>query len=179
MLLALVAVVAGVLAGLATGRRPPTTPQRWRLPGLIAVGVALEFGGQHLVDGPPGRLLMDVGYATLVVFAALNARRTGLVLIAAGLAANLLVVVVDGGMPVRDQPPTARLAGQHHGLSSRDHLTFLADTIDVRPVHVTFSPGDIVAALGAAVAVFAGMETPDPAPPEGRRRPGRNVTAPL
>lgn len=211
MLIALVVVAAGLLVGVAAGRRPPalatgsirpgdaarpglpgatplgarlsrpdqTGPGRpgadgrpWRLPGLIAAGTALEIAGTRFVPGLPGRLLMEAGYAGLLAFAAANARRTGLVLIATGLAANLLVIVVDGGMPVRDRPAAVALADQHHGLSRSDHLTFLADTIPVGAAGETLSPGDVVLAVGAAVAAFGWLE---PAPTRTRRR----VPAPL
>jgi hypothetical protein len=109
------------------------------------------------------------GYALLAGFALLNHRHAGLVLVAAGLLANLLVIGVDGGMPVRGLPAGVPVDGLHHGLSAGDSLTGLSDTVRLAPLHEIVSPGDLLVALGGAVAVFSWLE-PGPARP-GRLRP--------
>ena len=45
--------------------------------------------------------ILLAGYVLLICFAVRNAGLTGMVLVAVGLLANLAVIAVDGGMPVR------------------------------------------------------------------------------
>lgn len=162
MLLALLALAAGAAAGWLAGRRVPAAAGPWRLPVLVPAGAGLLAAGSRWVGGTAGVTVAAVGYAVLAGFALLNVRRAGMVLVAAGLLANLLVIGLDGGMPVRGLPPGVPAAGLHHGLSSRDHLSGLADQIRVVPLHETVSPGDVLVALGGAVALYAWLE-PGPA----------------
>ena len=181
MLLAVLALVTGAAAGWLTGRRPPGRGRSakgrpaggWHAAGLIAVGAVL-LGASRWVGGGAGVGVMAAGYAFLVAFAAANSRHPGMVLIAAGLLANLLVVLLNAGMPVRDMPAGVTLAGHHHGLSARDHLTGLADTVRISPLDETVSPGDIILAVGGCVAAFFWLEGPAAGPRLRGGRPGRD-----
>jgi hypothetical protein len=157
MLLAVVALVAGGLAGVAAGRGLPARPPRWRLPGLLVVGGALVVSARW-IPGRLGWLGLVVGYGALVSFAGANWRRAGLVLVTIGLLANGAVVAADDGMPVSGLPPGVTATGHHQGLRSGDHLTALADDIRVAPLGETVSAGDLLVAVGGAVAAFAWME---------------------
>ena len=180
MLTAVVAVLAGLAAGLVAGRRPPpellpATPAAGRRVRAwaagLAAGVLMALTGRWVAGGP-GVALLVAGDAALAATALGARRHPGMVLVAAGLLANLAVVAADGGMPVRDLPPGAVAAGHHHGLGPGDHLTGLADDLRVPALGVTFSAGDVVAGLGGAVAAFGWLQ---PAP--GRRRPRRSPAA--
>ena len=181
MLPALVAVLAGLAAGLAAGRRPPASagsgwgagwvngrPAGW-LWGLAAGAVAALVG--RLVTGDAGVALLCLGYAVLAATALAGRRHPGMVLVAAGLLANLMVVAVDGGMPVRGLPAGAMAAGHHHGLGPRDRLTGLGDDVRLPAVGITLSAGDLVACAGGAVAAFAWLE---PSGTGSGTRPGRS-----
>ena len=168
MLPALVAVLAGLAAGLATGRRPPASAGAGRTAGWVdshsagwlwglAAGAAVALTGR-LVTGDAGVVLLCLGYAVLAGTALAARRHPGMVLVAAGLLANLVVVAVDGGMPVRDLPPGATAAGHHHGLGPGDRLTGLADDVRMPAIGVTLSAGDLVACAGGALAAFAWLE---------------------
>ncbi len=170
MLLAVLALVAGAAAGWLAGRRLPAGEGTWRVVGLVPAGaVPLALGGRW-VGGGAGVGLAVAGYALLIAFAALNSRRAGLVMVAVGLVGNLAVIGVDRGMPVQGLPAGVPAAGLHHGLSSRDHLTGLADTIRVGLLHETVSPGDVLVALGGAAAVYSWLEPPPGARGRARRR---------
>lgn len=154
MLLALLAVAAGALAGWLSGRRPGFRAGSWRAPALVPAGAVLLLAGARFVGGGSAVGCMAAGYALLAAFAVANARHPGLALVAVGLVANLVVTVANGGMPVRGVPPGLGTGGRHHGLSSRDRLSALSDTVRLSPINETVSPGDVVVALGGAVAVF-------------------------
>lgn len=170
MELAVLAVMAGLAAGLAVGRRPaalaappgPTAAFAGGAGVLAAlaggVGVLAALAGGHWIGGRPGVVVMASGYALLILFALLHFRHPGAVLVAAGLMANLAVVTVDSGMPVRGLPPGVQASGHHHGIEPSDHLTALADDIHLPVGGETISAGDAVASLGAAVAAFAWLE---------------------
>lgn len=171
MLLALIAIAAGAAGGWLSGRRPGRAglarmPGAWRSPGLVPLGAIALLAGGHGLDGGLGLASTATGYAALIAFAAINGRRPGLALVAVGLLANMAVVVVDRGMPVRDGPPGVQIGGHHHGLSSRDHLAGLADTMRLAPIGETVSPGDLVAAAGGAMAMYFWLE-----PQIARRKP--------
>ena len=181
MLPALVAVVAGLLIGLAAGRRPPAGAAARVGAGVrvgaVAVAVAVAVAGVTValvgraVPGGAGVAVLVGGYALLAATALAARRHPGMVLVAAGLLANLVVVAVDGGMPVRTLPPGAVASGHHHGLGPADRLTGLADDTRLPVLGAVVSAGDVVACVGAAVAAFAWLE------PVGGRRPVRRPPA--
>jgi Family of unknown function (DUF5317) len=118
--------------------------------------------------------------ALLLVFCWLNRRVPGIALLAAGLAANLLVIALNRGfMPIT--PETAsRLVpeeilrsieiGNRFGwkdiLLSPDatHLLFLSDRLLLPrwfPYQVAFSFGDVLVAMGAFWLMAAGSGSPN------------------
>lgn len=195
MLLALIAVLAGALAGWTAGRRPsggapagrrgdrrPPAAGRsgrgapaWKVPVLLPVAGVVLVVGERWVGGGSGLAVMSAGYAGLIGFALANGRRRGLALIAVGLLGNLAVTVADGGMPVRHQPAGVQIGDHHHGLSRADHLAGLADDIPVSLLGETVSPGDLLIAAGGAVAFFFWLE---PEAARTRRRRSRSRGSP-
>jgi Family of unknown function (DUF5317) len=136
----------------------PGQTQRWVLrdPWLLLAGAALEVAAEWWTSGTFGLVVVLVGYAALVAFAVRNARTVGMVLVAAGLLANLVVIAVDGGMPVKGEAPGVSLGARHHGLGPGDHLTALADVVRLSPLGATVSAGDILLGAGI-VTVLGGM----------------------
>jgi hypothetical protein len=110
----------------------------------------------------------------LLVFAGLNLRQPGFSLLAAGLALNLLVIALNGGlMPISPEtiqtlyphlPADAWEVGQRFGtgkdvvLQMQDtRLWFLSDHLwlpESIPYRAAFSPGDVLIALGAFWLLF-------------------------
>lgn len=156
----LIAVVAGAGLGLAVGRRPPA------LAGHRAPWVALALaaaGAACLVAGSTRLPVALSGYVMLLGAAVLEWKRAGMVLVAAGLLANLVVIAVNRGMPVKGLPPGAAAGRLHHGLAASDRLVGLSDVIRLPLLSVTASPGDLVLALGVAVVMFGWLQPRRPA----------------
>ena len=157
MLLVLAAVMAAALAGLGLGRRPPAHLPRWRQAWVGGTGAALAGIGDGW-SGPAGLALLVAGEVLVAGFAWRNRDQPGFVLIGVGLVANALVLAFNGGMPVQGLDPAAHAAGHHFGMNSTNRLVWLGDDIHMAPLRRTFSPGDLVAAAGAAVAVWSRLE---------------------
>jgi hypothetical protein len=85
------------------------------------------------------------------------------VLVTVVLLSNLLVIGLNGGMPVRGVPAGVQLGGHHLGERPGDLLKGLTDVVYVAPLGETLSAGDIVLASGvgtlAAFAVLRGRRT--------------------
>ena len=168
MLLVALAVLAGAAAGWAGRRAPghdlrpeprtgrgPDTDARWRGAALLGAAVLLLLVGGRWIPGDAGLALVVAGYALAAMWALANHRRPGLILVAAGLLANLAVISVDHGMPVRGLPAGVSAGRHHHGLSTRDRLSSLTDDLRLPVLAETVSPGDVLVAAGGAVMAFA------------------------
>jgi Family of unknown function (DUF5317) len=156
MLLSVIAVVVGLVAGTLAGgswRNAAQAPVR-RI-GLLLAGVVCEFVAGRWGSGWTGLAFVIAGYVLLLAFAASNLTLTGMVLVAVGLLANLTVIAVNGGMPVRGVPPGATYGPRHHGLRPGDHLIGLADVLHVSFLGETLAAGDIVLAVGVATVIAA------------------------
>src|SRR5579864_8478412 len=151
MWLSLGAVAAGAIAGRFTGGRIGNLRHiRLRSTAVLLAGAVCEFVGSRWGSGSVGLAVLVAGYVLLLGFAARNAAHPGLVLIAAGLLANVLVIGLDHGMPVRGLPAGTTEGARHHGIRPGDRLTGLADVVRLRPLGETVSAGDLVLAVGVA-----------------------------
>jgi hypothetical protein len=169
MPLILVALAAGLLAGLLLGGSVRSLVRaRLRSVGLLLGGAGCELAGRW-VGGAAGAGILVAGYVLMICFALRNAGLTGMVLVAIGLLANLTVIVVDRGMPVRGLPAGVSAGWRHHGERPGDHLTGLADVVRLAPLRETVSAGDIVLSLGAGTAVVALMRPRRRPAPSGAR----------
>jgi len=147
----IIAVVFGIGLGLAGGRRPPALAGR-RVPwATLALAVA---GAGCLLAGSAWLPVAVSGYLLLLGAAALEWRRMGTLLVAAGLLANLVVIAANGGMPVKGVPSGAADGRLHHGLAASDRLVGLSDVIRIPLLSVVASPGDVVLALGVAAVAY-------------------------
>ena len=152
------ALAAGVLAGLILGGRlRQIAVTRLRSVGFLLGGAAAEFAGSRWGAGATGTGILIAGYLLLICFALRNAAVTGMVLVAFGLLANVSVIALDGGMPVRGVPAGASDGPRHHGLRPGDRLTGLADVIHLPALGETVSAGDLVLSLGLATVVAGAM----------------------
>ena len=161
------ALAVGVLAGLVAcrGRRPTPAPVlAWP---LLVPALVLAVVGRH------GVLAAEVAaLALLVAVAVAGARRPGVALAGLGLAANLVVTVADGGMPVAGGAAVAAgtvradlVAGGdygplHHLQGTHDILTALDDRIALAPLHLVASIGDLLFWIGLAAATAAIVAAP-------------------
>ena len=173
----------GVGIGVALGgtiRHLADVNFRWW--GLAFLAAALQFIPAPSSSGARwvGAALLIASYTALIAFVALNIRMPGLWLIALGFALNVLVIGLNGGMPVSDAALRAAYGSgyaeqrreliqghqtKHHLERPDDVLVPMADVIPVGgPVHQVLSVGDLVWLVGTGWVV-AGMT-------RGRRRDG-------
>jgi Family of unknown function (DUF5317) len=156
MLLSVIAIAVGCAVGLAAGgswsnaARAPVAGVS-----LLLAGAACEAVAGWWASGWTGFALVIAGLVLLLGFAVCNLKITGMVLVAAGLLSNLVVIAINGGMPVRGVPAAATFGPRHHGLRAGEHLTGLADVVHVSFLAQTISAGDIVLAVGVATVVVA------------------------
>lgn len=183
-------VCLGYLFGGRLHRLEALRPRWW---GLVLIGLGIQF--VRLPDGATGTDLvirtavLALCYSLLLTFALVNVRMPGMFLVVIGLACNMTVIVVNGGMPasaqalidsgqedvlayVRDQG-----ADKHHLLTDDDQLTFLADVIAVpQPIGQAVSVGDILVYAGLTWLIVATMRgwTPSARPAGSRPRRGKH-----
>lgn len=156
----LVALAAGVALGLRWGGRLDNL-LAWRPPlwQALAGGVTLLV----LLDVVPiggwfAALLRIVALAAIVAFGVVNLRVGGMVLVVAGVGSDLLVTLLNWGMPVsgsalvsagivtEDELATVQLNGGRE-LADGALLGFLGDTIPLPWGHV-ISIGDLLVLVG-------------------------------
>lgn len=162
----------GVLAGGRLTHLGSRSLRRWPL--LLG-----GLGAQVLsapVGGDASFALLIVSYALLLAFAAANVVVVGMWLVALGIGLNLVVIAVNGGMPVRESAlraagavdPGAAVAPQpgrkQHLERPSDRLVALGDILPVRPLREVVSFGDVVMAVGVADVAAHLLR-----PPAGRR----------
>ena len=159
-----VAVHVGLLAG---GRWSRLAELRIAWVPLAIAGFALQWFTPNIGVSP--MVLLLVSFAALIAFSVRNLRLPGFRLILLGILLNLLVIVVNDGMPVSRSALEAsgqldtleelvHEGGAKHHLATNDDLLLpLADVIVVAPVHNIVSVGDVLTYAGAAWLVIATM----------------------
>jgi hypothetical protein len=195
MKLLLAVVLLSVFLGYAFGGRLHHLESlRLRWWGLVILGLGIQF--VHLPDGVSGTDLvirtavLALCYSLLLTFALVNVRMPGMFLVVIGLACNMTVIVVNGGMPASAQAlidsgqedvlADVRHQGgadKHHLLTDDDQLTFLADVIAVpQPIGQAVSVGDILVYAGLTWLIVATMRgwTPSARPAGSRPRRGKH-----
>lgn len=142
----------GLAAGLASGGRLSRLGELRIAWWPLLVGAVLV----RLVASAAGdltSLLYVGGFACVVVVAVANRSLPGAWLIAGGSALNLVVVAVNGAMPVASEA-IASVGGTfprdplHVELSAASRLPFLADVIPFPIVRTAYSVGDVLLAIG-------------------------------
>ena len=168
-MLFLFAIVVGIVFGLVVGGRVGNLARlKFRWPWVILVAVVVRTATQL----PPLSRVEGAQYAYMLTLAVIVAwtiwhwdRLPGIWLVTAGSAVNLLVIAVNGGrMPVAAEFAGSLLrhgnAGQYTLMGNGTQLNFLADWISLWPSPEVYSPGDLLIALGLAIAVFISTATP-------------------
>lgn len=172
----ILAAALGVGIGLLVGGRLRFMAQKTlRMWPLLGAGLGLQVGASA-VGGGAGTGLLLASFAALLAFSVANLATVGMWLVGGGIALNLAVIGLNGGMPVRPsalvragvaEPGRAadvRLSAKHHLERPSDRLVVLADVIPVAPLREVLSFGDLVMAVGTADVVVHLL-----APVAGRR----------
>ena len=169
----LITLVLAVGIGLISGGHlSGLSAMRFRLGPAALAGLLLQF----LV--PPGiwqQVLLAASFILLSAFALANLKIAGFSLILAGILMNFLVIAVNQGMPVpkwslerSDQIQELNFliehgGAKHHLATEEDTLLFLADVIPLpSPIRQSVSAGDVVAYVGVAYVIIAGMRRKRP-----------------
>jgi hypothetical protein len=170
--LILITIAAAMVVGLLTGgsfRYFPSTPMGWW--SLAIAGVVLQF---LPLTGDAGFWALVASFALLLLFAVLNLRAPGFILVFTGLLLNAIVIVANHGMPVAQQ--ALERSGQESTLSdlrenggSKHHLAdddtvllLLGDSIVVpEPIGVAISVGDVCVYLGVAWCLAVSIRPPE------------------
>jgi hypothetical protein len=161
------AVAAGVVLGLVFGGRPSNIGRRpLQLVWVLVVSVALQAFAENVDIGDTlGLALVLTSYAGLSAFAVANIRLVGMPVVLVGLVCNLVVITVNGGMPVeREAIVAAGVAtdaevdrldfGAKRHLEDDDQLMMLADIVPVSLTSEVLSFGDLILAFGVADVIF-------------------------
>ena len=170
MALVLLALAGGVVVGFARGGglagifQLPLRRHRLLLTalGLYVLGVLGGWAWEPLLS-----ILAALAWLTFALYAWVNRRVHGAALVAAGLAANGLVLLLNGAVPVSqsaakdagaDPAAVVDTAG-HEAIGPDTLLPWLGKTVPVAfPPHPeVVSPGDVAVAAGLAVMVGLGM----------------------
>ena len=165
-MLVLILIAAAIVIGfVAGGSLRPFEHVRVHWWGAALVGVLLQA---LPLNGGLGTGAVVASYVLLVGFAVVNRRLPALWLVIAGLLLNLLVIGVNGGMPV--SASALRTAGadpeglvgagaiKHHLMRPDDVLTPLGDVIGIpSPIGAVVSVGDLLLYAGIAILVVAVM----------------------
>ena len=162
MVLIGVALSIGALIGLAA---PPNERRfkrpRARLVPLVGAGVLLQVLAGRLDDGAAALVALG-GFACLLAFTISNMHLIGMGVLTIGLATNVFVIAINGGMPVRTRALVAAevieerqvdgldLSGPRHVERSSDHLVVLGDIIPVPLVNEVVSFGDLILLVALA-----------------------------
>lgn len=170
-------IVIGLLLGWLRGgslRRLAET--RLRFEGLMVTSLLAQLGlpqvAERLSLSPRVTLAIWVALMCLLVgAAAVNWRRAGMVLCAVGVLCNLIVIVVNGGMPVSTNAISIVTGGPvagdvfvgdpvHLALETQTRLPLLADAIPLPGPswhRGVISVGDILLMSGVMYLICASM----------------------
>jgi hypothetical protein len=172
---ALIALVGGkLLGGRMSGLADVRVVRKWLA--FAAIGLQLiAFPSGLLPWTTPSILargLWLASYVLLILVLAANRRIAGTLIMAGGLACNLVAILANHGlMPVRKEALQALGVDYHVQNNSiqlaHANLGFLIDRWAVPswlPMANVYSVGDVLIAVGTLVAIVATMKAPRPEP---------------
>ena len=159
-------IVAAVSAALAVRRGGSLTnlaSTTFEWVGVLAAALLLQIAADLFApDDISSTGLLVVTYLAVAAFVLRNRRLPGILIAVAGLAMNILVIYLNGAMPVSRW--AAEIAGvevvademgiKHEIASPRTRVGFLGDVIPIPETERVISAGDVVLAVGIAVLVY-------------------------
>ena len=162
-----VAIAAGVVIGLVRGGRLANLGDAaFRLWPLLIVGIAVQGAAAFTGDRGVGVALILLSYVLLIAFCGLNLRHAGMGVVLVGIALNLVVMGLNGGMPVRrdaivaagitssfDEVEGLDFGTKRHLETDADRLVVLGDIIPVPVAGEVLSFGDLAMSVGIAAVL--------------------------
>lgn len=142
----------------------------WLLLVAFGVQIMLEFASfpEERIEDLGLAILLGT-YAMILLFCYLNRRTSGMFVIAIGIAMNVVVIALNGGMPVEGSVeirngqkvtvPIERTV-KHKPRENDDRLAFLGDNLKLPGDQSRFSLGDIVIGLGIVEFCFEASRRP-------------------
>ena len=170
MLTALVlAVLTGIVARLRGGSVETLAATTFRWTPVLVAGLVLQitflYWNPEWLGDTGGLLVVLASNLTVAVWLFVNRSLPGLFLAGAGMALNVLVIALNGAMPVLMS--SAEKAGvaealdrasiKHERLDEDTVLPWFGDAIPVPPFREVLSVGDVILALGLCRVVDARM----------------------
>jgi hypothetical protein len=170
VLLVLLTIIASVAVGLVRGGETSRLVQaNLRLLPLLVAGAVLQLGATlatvvGVLDAVAPWMSL-IGMAALLAFAVANHRQPGVLMFGLGVLCNLVVVALNGGMPVTDGTldkagidavggiDAPRPDALHVWADSGSRLLILGDLFAVRPLRAVVSLGDIAQYAGLFLLV--------------------------
>ena len=171
-MIALIAVAAGLLFGALGGGSPrglATVRLRFQISILVLFVIQGVARGRLLstVASGSGMFVWVAASTILVVLLRASFRQTGVMVVAAGVLLNVLVVLANSGMPVLAggssqllaKGAVARSSGFYEVATSSTLGLVVGDVIPLEVVGQTYylSVGDVLLGVGVAVAIAAAM----------------------
>jgi hypothetical protein len=169
----LYAVVIGIVAGLLLGGRLAGLASldfKWAPLALVGLAIQVALFAEPISDrvGDLGPVIYVGSTALVLVVVLRNLRIPGLPIVAVGAACNLLAIVANGGyMPA--SPAAAAAAGRVEATTYSNSVIVdgaaFAPLTDIfalptwLPMSNVFSIGDVLIAVGIAVAIVVAMRS--------------------
>jgi Family of unknown function (DUF5317) len=164
IILLVVIAVAAVVALARGGSLDRLAETDFRFGPLLLIALIVQFGLD--LWNPPW--LSEAGDLTVLlvtnlavaIFLFVNRRLPGMLLAAAGMLLNVIVITANGGMPVSEraaeiaQMPITEVGIKHELLTDQTRLPWVADVIPVPVVRRVISPGDVLLMSGIALLVY-------------------------
>lgn len=161
-----IALAVGLVLGLALGGRPAHAALRpvQGLGALLAAVLLQVLAGIGALGSSAQLACVIASYVLLLGFGLRNVRLVGMPVVLVGLLLNLLVITVNGGMPVRAEAlrrvdadldvATVELGAKRQLEDEGTRLAVLGDIVPVPPIGQVLSFGDLVLAVGLADVTF-------------------------
>jgi hypothetical protein len=159
-----VAIVAGIVIGLLRGGSFERLAEAsFRLWPLLVLGIVVQGAAAFTAEGAVPLILAS--YVLLLVFTAVNLHHAGMGVVFVGIALNVAVIGINGGMPVRaeaivaagiverEQIPSLDFGAKRHLETEDDRLTLLGDIIPVPVAEEVLSFGDLAMSVGVAAVL--------------------------
>lgn len=167
--MALATLIGFIVGWLRGGSLSNLAKIEFRFWWLIVAAALIQASFPFLIDKIDYRAIFAAylaSFALIAVALVANLRRRFVPIILAGIAMNIAVIALNGGMPFYSEKYRSRASemrainGLHVPASEKTRLGFLGDWIPIPPPYpqpAILSPGDIVVSLGLFLFIQAAM----------------------